>query len=121
MFTRHLYAYCSSKNLKLHHHVCINAELRLDLVIWQQFLKHPSVFARPFIDFSKLLYANEIQMYTDATTNEKLGFGATCGKSWLFSAWDEKFIKMKKPSIEYLEFFALVAGGLTWLHRFKNK
>ena len=119
-FTRRLYSYTGG-NLKPHYHVRVNSEMKLDLGTWRAFLVHPSVFARPFMDFSTIWYPEDIGMYSDATTNEILGFGAICGTSWMYGRWNVSFIRKVIPSIEYLELFALVAGCLSWLDRFKNR
>ena len=55
-------------------------------------------------------------MYSDASG--KLGFSALCNHSWMFGEWNKNFLKQQKPSIEYLELFALVAGVI---HRYSNK
>ena len=51
-FTRRLYVYTASSNLKPHHHIRVNAEMKEDLIMWLIFLKHQSVYCRPFMDFS---------------------------------------------------------------------
>ena len=38
----------------------------------------------------------------------------------MYSQWDSGFIRKYHPSIEFLELFAVLAGVITWLHRFKN-
>ena len=78
-FTRRLYAYTTNDKLKPHHHIRINAEMRADLTMWLSFLKHPAVYCRPFLDFSCVLVADEIDMYSDASG--KIGMGAYCGAS----------------------------------------
>ena len=60
-------------------------------------------------------------MFSDSSKNAKLGFGATCGRSWMFSQWDEDFIENNDPSIAYLELYALTAGVMQWIHRFRNR
>ena len=96
--------------------------MRLDLQTWLAFLQHPSAFARLFIDYSKVWVAQEIQMYSDASKNPNLGFGVICGSSWMYARWlPADFILQVDPSIKYLELFALVAGCITWLHRFRNR
>ena len=87
--------------------------------MWLVFLQHPSVFCRPFLDFSKILVADEIDMYSDASG--KIGFGAICGESWISQAWPEGFIAKYKPSIEYLELYAVAVAVLSWIHLFKNR
>ena len=123
-FTRRLYMHTAGKNgkkLKPHHHIRISHDMREDLKTWLIFLKNPVVFCRPFLDFSTVLLATEIDMASDATTNPKLGMGAICGKSWIFQQWDERFIRSRNPSIQYLELFAVLAGVIKWIHRFRNK
>ena len=120
-FTRRLYSYTAGDMLKPHYHVRLNHEMKLDLHTWRTFLTHPTIFARPFMEFDKFWFAEDINMFSDATTNQILGFGAICGTSWMFSRWNAAFIQKVNPSIEYLELFALVAGCIQWLHRFKNK
>ena len=58
-------------------------------------------------------------MYSDASG--KIGMGAICMNDFMYQMWNEKFITKYRPSIEYLELYAVVAGVLTWIHRFKNK
>ena len=93
--------------------------MRSDLEMWITFLEHPTVYNRPFLDFSKTLVADEIDMYSDASG--KIGFGACCGSEWMHNTWDRKFTLKYRPSIEYLELFGVVAGVLTWIHNFKNR
>ena len=118
-FTRRLYTYTANDKLKPHHHIRIKAEMRADLTMWSSFLDHPTAYSRPFLDFSSVIIADEIYMYSDASG--KIGMGALCQKDWMYMLWPEEFIKRNKPSIEYLELFGVVAGVLTWIHRFKNK
>ena len=66
-----------------------------------------------------VLIADEIDMYSDASG--KIGMGAVCGASWMYQVWDEKFIRKHKPSIEYLELYAVTAAVIAWIHRFRNK
>ena len=118
-FTRRLYVYTANDKLKPPHHIRVNAEMRADLGMWLSFLKHPTVFCRPFMNFEKILVASEIDMYSDASG--KLGMGAYCGSAWMFQMWDKKFIQKYRPSIEYLELFAVTAAVLTWIHQFRNQ
>ena len=122
VFTRRMYSYTSSPSLKPHHHIKINNELRGDLLMWQSFLHHPSVFARPFLDFDSELTADVLSMYSDLSKNPRLGFGAICQNSWMYSQWEDiDFMIREDPSIEYLELWAVLAGVITWIHRFQNK
>ena len=78
--------------LKPHHHIRITQENRMDLQVWQQFLNIPEVFCRPFMD-PTLLSAFEIDMYSDASRNFELGFGAYCEKQWTIGQWDKSFME----------------------------
>ena len=37
-FTRRLYSYTANPNLKPHHHIRVDREMREDLIMWQKFL-----------------------------------------------------------------------------------
>ena len=119
-FTRRLYMFMSGCK-KLHHHIYIHREMREDLAMWEQFLEHPTVYARPFLDFTKVLTAEEVNMYSDASRNYHLGAGGYCGKSWFAMTWDMQFMQQYNPSIAYLELYALVVTVLNWIHRFTNQ
>ena len=119
-FVTRLYSMQGKYGMKPHHHVRITEENRLDLTVWKIFLQHPKVYCRPFMDFA-MLSADEVNMYSDASGNSVLGFSAICQNSFLWGKWDTTFINIHKPSIQYLELYALTAGVLTWVHRFKNR
>ena len=94
-------------------------EMRDDLRMWLTFLQHPRIFCRPFLDFSTFLVADEIDMYSDASG--RIGMGAICGDDWVMQMWDTNFINKYKPSIEYLELYAVTAAVLLWINQFRNK
>ena len=113
-FVRRLYVNTTTqegKKLKPHHHVKISEENRLDLLIWKNFLSQPDNYYRPFME-AVSINAEQLDMYSDASGNYSLGFGAYCGPEWTYGQWDTDFCKLHKPSIEYLELFAVVVGVL---------
>ena len=118
-FTRRLYSYTARDKLKPHHHIRINGEMRLDLEFWRTFLRHPSAYCRPFMDFSHTLLSTEIDFYTDASG--RIGFGGVCQNSFMWGLWDKQFLERENPSIDYLEMYAVAAAVLAWIHRFKNR
>ena len=118
-FTCRLYGHLSHK-LKPHHHIRVSAEKKLDLLMWKQFLAHPSVFSSPFADFSKCLNPTAVDLYTDAAKGESRGCGGVCGTQWFFVGWDKEFLRTANPSIEYLELYAVAIGVILWIHKFKN-
>ena len=122
VFTRRLYSLLvGGSKLKPHHHIHLNQETKDDLHMWLDFLHHPSVYARGFMDFSKTILADQISMFSDASKNESLGYGGICGNSWLYGKWPTHFISKEDPSIAYLELYALVATVLAWIDSFKNR
>ena len=123
-FTRRLYCIeerSLNKNMKKHHHIDITSEMRMDLELWLKFLQHPSIYARPFMDICPPISAQEIDFYTDASANPKLGCGGIFGKNWYILQWNEKFIKNYAPSINYLELFAMTVAISAWIHLLKNR
>ena len=117
-FTRRLYSHQKGA-LKPHHHIRISNEMRLDLQMWLTFLNHPSVFCRPFMDFSEKLNAKDIDFYTDASG--KVGYGGVSERDYMWGLWDTDFLKKFKPDIAYLELYALTAAILAWIHKYKNR
>ena len=117
-FLRRLYI--NNAKLKPHHHIKITEENRLDLMVWKEFLANPDNYYRPFMD-SVSINAQEIDMYSDASGNHRLGFGAYCGSEWTFGRWNTEFCNEVKPSIEYLELFAVLVGILNWIRVFSNR
>ena len=118
--TAQKYAAKGSK-LKPHHHVKVTAEVKNDLRFWEKFLDHPSAVCRPFSDFQ----ANDGRLiqtsfHTDTSGSELLGCGGWCDNNWFSQQWDANFIRTKKPSIAYLELYALTVGILLWAKRFQN-
>ena len=121
-FLRRLYILptsASGKLLKAHHHVKITEENKMHLMVWKEFLTNPDSFYKPFMEV-QMLNAEEVDMYSDASGNYKLGFGAYCGSEWSFGKWDLEFCKIHKPSIEYLELFAVTVGVINWIKLFTN-
>ena len=119
VFTMRLYAMTAGKTLKQYHHVRESEENRMDLQVWQKFLKHPEVFCRPFLDVTKELDSIDTDMYSDASRSLSRGFGAYCGKEWCFGKWSEAFTDGRKelPSIEYLELFGVTVAVLKWIKK----
>ena len=120
-FMRRLYSYTSTvhRELKPHHHIAVNAEIRRDLTMWKEFLLTPEVYSTPFIQFDKAIPAEEVFFFTDASG--AIGMGRICNESWMIQQRNLSFLINQRPSIEYLELFALVAAILLWIDRFKNR
>ena len=70
-FTRRMYNKFDNPKLKQHHHIRVDAELRLDRLVWVRFLKNDTSICRPFMDFSEVLIAEKLNFFTDASTVEQ--------------------------------------------------
>ena len=130
-FTRKLYAKLQQKELnkqgkplKSFHHIKIDQEMRFDCEVWRMFLDNfqVSVVCRPMIDVNnKAQTATQLDFYSDASANERLGFGAVFNNQWLHAQWENNFIKEKQPSIGYLELVGVISAVLTWGYQLKDR
>ena len=85
-FTRRLYAFTA--NLHPHHHIRVSQEMKLHLRTWKTFLSNPSVYCRPFRDFTNAWTVEVLDFYTDSSRNFRLGFGGICGSHWIWGQWN---------------------------------
>ena len=92
-FTTRLYSLTAGRKLKPHHHVRIPIDVRKDLDMWMEFLSKvdANVYCRIFMDFLDWT-AEDLEMYSDASKNEELGFGAYCQNSWMKGTWPRGWI-----------------------------
>ena len=130
-FTRRMYAKipvdsAGSKvvGLKSHHDISLDAEFRQDCLTWLSFLegsRQSSRFCRPFADLDMVVVAEELGFQTDSSASEVLGFGGVCGKQYFWGQWEENYIKKLKPSIAYLELYAVCTGIYIWSNKFSNR
>ena len=74
--------------------------------MWLEFLQKQDICSRPFIDFIKVLSADKINLYTDASRAAHQGFGCVFGNSWMQGTWEKNYITELNPSIENLELYA---------------
>ena len=95
-FLRRLYV-TGNPLLKQHHHIRINTPSK-------KHLSKPDVFYRGFIQ-AELHNAEVLDIYSDASQNFDLGFGAYCSPEWTYGQWPKDFCLRVQPSIEYLELF----------------
>ena len=118
-FIRRLYSLGANDKLLPHHHIRITAECRMDMQIWMKFLHDPMISCRPFINCFQQT-AEDIDMYSDASGAIDKGYGAYCAHRWSVKAWDEEWMRVEKPSIEYLELYAVTVAIMLWIKDFKN-
>ena len=120
-FTRRLYALTAGYTDKPHWHVRLTSDTKLDLQMWLTFLDDQTAYSRPFTDFSLEVTSEEINMYTDSSANEKLGCGGFCDTDWFALEWEADFITTFRPSINYLELYAVTIAVVNWIHRFRGR
>ena len=121
VFVRRLYSHGGHLK-KPGHHLPVTKEMRLDLSAWLMFLQTPCAYSRPFFDFQQGGNTSEkIELATDASANPELGAGGVCYDRWFILQWDEEFIIDNKPSINYLELYAVTVAVYNWIHLFANR
>ena len=127
-FTRAMYDKLKLKDknnqpLKQFHHITLDKQFKFDCYVWKEFLMNlgKAALCRPSTDVEAFCYATEQFFYMDASKNASLGMGAVFQNSWMYTAWNKRFIETQDPSIEFLELFALVAHLLTWADRIRNQ
>lgn len=73
-FTRRFYSKIAG--MKQHYHLRVDTGLKSDCKVWENFLNSDEAVCRPFMDFSKILHADELDFYCDAALNSyRLGIG----------------------------------------------
>ena len=125
-FTRRMYAQYSHQDklghaLKWYHHVRVTGEFKDDCKMWLTFLSQHRLLSlcRPFVDVNQSLEAGQdLGFYSDALG--KIGYGCSFAHRWIAGKWDEKFMQKNKPSIAYLELFALCVGLKAWGSHLRN-
>ena len=97
-------------------HQC--GEMKKDLMVWQEFLNNPIIYCRPFIDFSKVIQASELDWYTDASG--VIGLGGYHLDEYFMAKWDQEFLARNNPSIQYLELYAVTVSIFLWGGKYQN-
>ena len=115
--------YSREYKLKQHHHVTLDREFKLDCQVWLQFLDQDDqvmkIVNRKMVDIRDPLNSMSTIFFTsDASAAPNLGYGCIMNDHWMFGKWESDFVCKYKPSIEYLELFALTAGVLAWSSRY---
>ena len=116
-FTRRLYSYFSS-SMPLHYHLNIKNQMKEDLRVWLKFLNNPTVYCRPFIDYSSVLQADDLDWYTDASGS--VGMGGYHKNKFFQLRWTEEFLDLN-PSIQFKELLAVTTSIILWGKLYSNK
>ena len=99
---------------KPYHHTRITIPVRLDLLLWKNFLSshNRKTF---FLDYH-FLSQNTLQFYTDSSTT--IGFGGFFGHRWFSGLWPEK---CKQYNIALLELYPICLAIKLWGPSLSNK
>ena len=124
-FTRRMYAKLKltdkkGRVLKQHHHVYLDKYFRADCAIWLTFLseyQEASILCKPFTDLELEHTSTDLDFYTDASG--VIGYGCFFNGLWTYGQWTKELL-MRRPSIEFLELFAICAAILTWESKLAN-
>ena len=92
---------------KLHHHLRLTTEAKLDLQWWLSFLPHWS--GRTLILDSHWTDSATMQLYTDASGTE--GWGAYWSGRWIRDHWSSE---QQEMSIAWKELYAITVAAHTW-------
>ena len=106
----------TGRELKHFHYITVDRAFREDCRTWKLFLHNTAnqVIRRLFIDMDMVRNSKTLDFYTDSSGNPNLGFGCVFGSKYTWRQWEAKFLKKHKPSIQYLELYALLIGLMTW-------
>ena len=120
MYNKLKWTAANGQQLKQYHHVTITQDFRSDCIMWLFFLNNSnsSILCRPFSDFED--NSITLDIYSDASRSEKLGFAAIFGDEYVWGQWEPGYIRTFNPSIAYLELFALCIGIFTWLEKLQG-
>ena len=96
--------------------------MQRDCLMWYSFLKHPQSVNQPFIDFDRVLRADTLNWYTDASGSMNLRCGGHYdNRRWFVRPWSQEFFKLHEPSIEFLELYAITLNVYLWPKEVQNR
>ena len=85
-----------------HHHVDLHSCVLLDLWMWKVFLTWFRGWT-PIVD-NRILHANAVELFADASGSSSLGWGAWLLHLglWMYGAWEMEFFEKFQPSIDFM-------------------
>ena len=99
---------------RLHHHIRLNEQARLDIEWWLTFL--PTWNGTSYILETEWSTSTSMSLYTDASSS--IGWGAYWSGRWIQSHWSSS---EEEKSIVWKELFAVTAAVNTWGHLWARK
>lgn len=101
---------------KPHFHIRLNAQARLDLSAWCEFIENFNG-KYMFID-DHWQNSQKLHLYTDAAGN--FGYGAVFGTKWFYGTWENMGLR-QVYNITFKELFPIVIAVETWGDALANK
>lgn len=121
-FTRRLYS--KMAGLKQYHHLRVDQEMKADVRVWLQFLEMDEAVCRPFMDFSKVMHADQLMFFTDgALDDERLGVGGCFENDWFSGLMPrgECGHFASRLTIQMIEMYGILLGLSLWIDRLRNR
>lgn len=121
-FTRRLYT--KYAGMRSYHHLRVDAEMKSDCLMWLQFLEMDQAVCRPFMDFSTVFHADELDFYTDgALDEERIGVGGKFQGSWFAGKLEVATYAHCKLelNIQIIELYSILLGLSLWIEGLKNR
>lgn len=97
-----------------HHHVRLTEQVKLDLKVWEYFLRDFN--GRAFFLNDKFHAGDCLELYTDASG--RVGYGAVYDKEWFWGTWPPSWYSL---NIAVLELFPIVAAVEVWGEEWANR
>ena len=113
-FSRKLYSMVAG--MKLHWHVSVTREVKRDLLMWRKFIQEYGGWTTILTPDTPVVH-----VFTNAATTPHLGWGAWWDTAWMWDQWEAEFMHQQKPSIDFLELFAVLVAVYAWCPYFANK
>ncbi len=117
-FLRALYNQIAPVHNKRTWHLRISKQVKDDLRLWKQFLLDQP-HNKSFLDLTETT-AEEVQLFTDASGSNNLGFGCYLDVVWIAKQWPSNFVTAHTSTC-FLELFAVTVAIVKWAHLFTNK
>lgn len=119
-FTRRIYD--RMVGLQQYHHLRIDQDLRDDLLLWYNYLLKDASLCRPFMDFTKVVNAEDLGYYTDAAKDEdKAAFGIVFQNHWAYGIFPDWIVRSKAATIMTLEMYAVLASVVMFREQLYTK
>ena len=108
--------YWSFKELRPTWHVSVTKEIKKDLQMW-------IVFLEEYGGSSSIPGLNppQLEVFSDASANITLLWGAWFGKKWIWGGWDQTFFHVYNPTIDFLKMYTVVVAIYAWSDLMANK